>query len=181
MLDTQPVAGPGNGREPVAAAAVRLRAVRSSDLPIFYWHQRDPVALRMAAFPSRNERDFFLHWKEILADRRALARTIVHERQVAGNIVSFDEDGRTLIGYWLGREHWGRGIATRALAEFLRLVEQRPVYAFVAKHNVGSVRVLVKCGFVVLSEGTGRTDADGRAVTELALRLDALPVNDNGP
>jgi RimJ/RimL family protein N-acetyltransferase len=180
MLDTEPLSGPANGRETTTDAGVRLRLVRSSDLPIFYWHQCDPVAVRMAAVPSRNERDFFLHWKEILADEQVLVRAIVHERRVAGNIVSFAQSGRTVIGYWLGREYWGRGIATRALAEFLCLVEPRPVYAFVAKHNGRSVRVLQKCGFVVLGEGPGAPDADGRRVTELALRLDAPPALDGG-
>jgi hypothetical protein len=35
---------------------VRLRGVTEDDLPIFFEHQRDPVAKRMAAFPPR-ERD----------------------------------------------------------------------------------------------------------------------------
>jgi RimJ/RimL family protein N-acetyltransferase len=51
------------------------------------------------------------------------------------------------VGYWLGRSYWGRGIATRALALFLPLVPARPLYAHVASHNTGSMRVLVKCGF----------------------------------
>lgn len=38
--------------------------------------------------------------------------------------------------------YWGRGIASAALAEFLGHD------AFVAVHNVGSICVLEKCGFV---------------------------------
>ena len=38
-------------------------------------------------------------------------------------------------------------IATKALAEFLKHVMQRPLYAHVVKHNIGSIRVLEKCGF----------------------------------
>lgn len=45
-----------------------------------------------------------------------------------------------------GKEHWG-SVATRALAAFLRLVTERPLHAHVAQHNVGSRRVLEKCGF----------------------------------
>ena len=42
-----------------------------------------------------------------------------------------------LVGYWIGRRDWGRGIATRALALFLERVTTRPLYAFVAVNNVG--------------------------------------------
>jgi RimJ/RimL family protein N-acetyltransferase len=40
------------------------------------------------------------------------------------------------------------------LSAFLKLVLQRPLYAFVAKHNVGSRRVLEKCGFALEAEET---------------------------
>jgi RimJ/RimL family protein N-acetyltransferase len=66
---------------------------------------------------------------------------------VAGNIVCFDRDDKRLVGYWLGREFWGQGLATRALAELLVEVTERPLYAYVAKTNIGSARVLEKCGF----------------------------------
>jgi Acetyltransferase (GNAT) domain len=32
------------------------------------------------------------------------------------------------VSYWIGREFWGRGFATRALAEFLGIVRRRPLY-----------------------------------------------------
>ena len=38
-------------------------------------------------------------------------------------------------------------MATQALTLFLGEVADRPLYAQVAAHNVGSVRVLEKCGF----------------------------------
>jgi RimJ/RimL family protein N-acetyltransferase len=53
------------------------------------------------------------------------------------------------VGYWVGREFWGRGIATRALAAFLDEVSERPIYAGVADTNLASIRVLEKCGFTV--------------------------------
>ena len=57
-------------------------------------------------------------------------------------------DGRRLVGYWIGREFWGRGVATAALAAFVAEVKERPLHAFVAEHNVRSIRVLEKCEFV---------------------------------
>jgi hypothetical protein len=32
-----------------------------------------------------------------------------------GHIASFDLEGHREVTYWIGREDWGRGIATRAL------------------------------------------------------------------
>ncbi|WP_242543571.1 hypothetical protein [Corallococcus sp. NCSPR001] len=42
---------------------VILRNVTDEDLPIFFEHQRDEVALRMAAFPSRERDAFLTHWR----------------------------------------------------------------------------------------------------------------------
>ena len=39
-------------------------------------------------------------------------------------------------------------LATAALAAFVAEVKERPLHAFVATHNVGSIRVLEKCEFV---------------------------------
>jgi RimJ/RimL family protein N-acetyltransferase len=124
-----------------------LRDVAKTDLAVFFEQQLDPEAARMAAFPARDREAFDAHWEKILADETVRAKTIVVDGAVAGNVVSFRHAGKTEVGYWLGREFWGRGLATRALVEFLRLVDERPLYAGVAKHNVGSIRVLEKCGF----------------------------------
>ena len=54
-----------------------------------------------------------------------------------------------------------RGIATQVLALFLECVTERPVYAYVAKHNIGSLRVLEKCGFKLIEEEVnGGADKD---------------------
>jgi RimJ/RimL family protein N-acetyltransferase len=34
--------------------------------------------------------------------------------------VRFERAGQPLVGYWIGRNYWGKGIATRALSEFRR-------------------------------------------------------------
>ena len=49
----------------------------------------------------------------------------------------------------------------------------RPIYARVAKDNVGSRRVLEKCGFQVIGESTGYANARGEEVEELLLELQA--------
>jgi hypothetical protein len=99
-----------------------LREVVEADLPVFYEHQRDPEATAMAAFPSRDRDAFMAHWARTLANDSALTWTIVCDGEVAGNIGCWEADGRRLVGYWIGREFWGRGLATEALAELMEIV-----------------------------------------------------------
>jgi RimJ/RimL family protein N-acetyltransferase len=127
--------------------AVRLRSVEDRDLDVFFDHQMDPKAVEMAAFPARDKNQFAAHWAKIRADDTVVVRTIVADGMVAGNIGSWQDNGQHLLGYWVGREYWGRGVATQALARFVEEVSTRPLYAHVAVHNVGSIRVLDKCGF----------------------------------
>jgi RimJ/RimL family protein N-acetyltransferase len=141
---------------------VLLRDVTESDLPVFFEHQFDPEANRMAAFPARDRDAFMSHWFKILADDSLVKKTVVVDGEVAGNVVSFlsKQSGKTEVGYWIGKKYWGKGIATKALSQFLILVEERPLYAGVAKHNIGSIRVLEKCGFALVDEHQGSKPGD---------------------
>jgi RimJ/RimL family protein N-acetyltransferase len=161
---------------------VQLRDVEPQDLALFFEHQRDPVAVEMVMFRSRDRTEFDQHWAKLLADTTNLAKTIVlsavsaeehsagnnavsAEERVVGNIGSWTSpDGQREVGYWIDRAFWGRGIATQALAAFLRLEPIRPLHAGVAKHNLGSIRVLQKCGFSHVGD-------DGP--THILLKLDA--------
>lgn len=140
-----------------------LRNVVETDLPIFYEQQLDKVSTRMAAFPARTEWTVFLaHWRtKILGDPTCCKQTIVWNERVAGYVSSWPQEERRLIAYWIGREYWGRGIATTAVAEFLGHDRARPLHAFVAVHNVGSIRVLEKCGFVRVGDTTPAPDGVG--------------------
>ena len=100
----------------------------------------------------------------ILHHEGMASQTILLDGQVAGNIGSWPQDGVRLVGYWIGKEYWGKGVATRALAAFLHLVNERPLHAHVARHNIGSIRVLEKCGFSL-------DRVDGKDLAELVLVL----------
>jgi RimJ/RimL family protein N-acetyltransferase len=150
-----------------------LRDVVESDLDAFYEQQREPEATRMALFPARDRAAFDAHWQRVLADDTVTKKTIVFEGEVAGNALCWPQDGRRYVGYWLGREFWGRGLATRALAELAAEVKDRPLHAWVAKSNVGSIRVLEKCGFVVAGERAEVDEKLGETVEELLFELGA--------
>jgi RimJ/RimL family protein N-acetyltransferase len=135
-----------------------LRDVAESDLDVLFEHQREPEANEMAIFPARDRESFDAHWRRILADDSVIKKTIVVDGQVAGNIGCWLQDGRRLVGYWVGKDFWGKGLATRALREFVGEIETRPLHAWVASSNVGSIRVLEKCGFVRV--GSRTTDVE---------------------
>jgi RimJ/RimL family protein N-acetyltransferase len=141
---------------------VTLRDVNESDLPTFYEQQLDPEATTMAAFPSRDRESFMAHWAKIMVNESGIHKTILFNDQIAGNIVCWEQDGEREVGYWLGKEYWGKGIATKALREFLKQVKIRPLVAHVVKHNIASRRVLEKCGFTFIRE----------EVEEFVLKLD---------
>ena len=149
---------------------ILLRAVTESDLPILYEQQLDPEATAMAAFPSRDKEAFYAHSRKIMADESVVFKAVVFDGQVAGSFGSWEMEGNREVGYWLGKEFWGKGIATQALAEFLKIVTTRPLSAHVAKHNIGSRRVLEKCGFTVTGEDS-YTNPAGILVEEFVLKL----------
>ena len=152
-----------------------LRHVVHADLPIFFENQLDQEANYMAAFTAKdptNREAFKAHWHKILANEINIIRTVIFNEQVAGSVSSYEDEGRPEVTYWLGKEYWGKGIATRALKAFLASHNTiRPIYARVAKDNPGSRRVLEKCGFTVLSESKGFANARGQEIEELLLEL----------
>ncbi len=131
---------------------MKLRDVTEEDLLPLFEQQADPVAYRMAAFPPRDREAFLAHWRtRVLGDAGGRKQTIVVDGQVAGHVVSWTQDGRRLVGYWVGRAFWGRGVGSAALLAFLSHEPLRPLFASVAAHNLGSIRVLEKSGFHLVS------------------------------
>jgi RimJ/RimL family protein N-acetyltransferase len=147
--------------------AVRLRPVEDGDIAMFFAQQADPIAAEMAEFESRDRVPFFARWAAIRADPTVRALTVVASDVPVGHVVSWSDDGRRLVGYWIDRSSWGRGIATAALRLLLDEDAERPVFAHVAVGNIGSRRVLEHCGFAREREAV---DADG--VREAIYRLD---------
>ena len=153
---------------------VVLRDVADSDLPILFEHQKDPEASRMAAFLPRDpsDRDAFLtHWRRILSDPAKITKAILWNGQLAGTVGSFLGDGKPQITYWIGKEFWGNGIATQALTEFLRIVNNRPLYASTANDNVASIRVLEKCGFAMRGTAKAFAKTRGAEIDEVFFEL----------
>lgn len=154
-----------------------LRDITDADVPTLFEQQRDPVANQVAAFGALNpdDRDAFVaKWAKILGDDSSIKKAIVVDGQVVGNVLCFIApwSGKLEVSYWIGRDHWGKGIATKALAELLKLVTTRPLHARATKDNVGSIRVLTKCGFTIIGEERGFSHIRGEEIDEVLFVLE---------
>ncbi len=161
--------------------SITIREVESSDLETFYEHQLDPEAIRMAAFVSKDRKDkaaFDAHWRKILNASQNTNRTIVADGQVAGYIACYPQGENIEVTYWLGREFWGRGLATQALKRMPQLVVVRPIFARAETDNIGSIRVLQKCGFKIIGKDKGFANGRGEDTEEYILRLDLDQANE---
>ena len=155
------------------ASEIYLRRVAESDLPALYEYQWETEANEMAAFPARDSGAFMAHWLKILGDENVVAMAVIVDGCVAGHIGCWTQDGQRLVGYWIGRDYWGRGVATQMLAMFILRVADRPLHAYVVKHNVASIRVLEKCGFTICPKATGVLGETEDGVEEVVYFLDA--------
>jgi RimJ/RimL family protein N-acetyltransferase len=164
-------------RESSVASEISLREVTSGDLDVFFEHQLDPEANRMAAFTSgdpSNREAFMAHWRKIMAEPTVTNRTVLVDGEVAGSVASYvdAEFGKREVTYWIGKEFWGRGVATAALGLLLsEVVTERPIYGRAAKDNTGSIRVLEKCGFRLTGYDRGYAAARGEEIEEVIMEL----------
>lgn len=93
--------------------------------------------------------------------------------------VGFGEDeGEIELGYWIARDHWGRGFATEAVCGLLQIGRMLGYERIVAGHfldNPASGRVLEKSGFAPTGRVLRRFScARGEEVPmrQFAIRLD---------
>ena len=122
-----------------------------------------------------NLRDGFPHPYTVEAARAYIARvsrqspvtslmTVVDGNAAGGVSLRIGADIERFsaeIGYWLGREYWGRGIVSEAVSLATRhafeVLGMKRVFALPFVRNAASHRVLAKAGYVL--EGTMRHSA----------------------
>lgn len=153
-----------------------LRDLEDGDLAVLFEQQRDPEANWMAAFISRDPSDwdaFLKHWRRVLRDPTAILKGIVRNGELVGSVGSFLWEGKPQVTYWIGKQYWGQGIATRALSKLIRHLKTRPLYASAAADNAASIRVLEKCGFTIRGSARAFAGARGREIEEVMLQLEA--------
>jgi ribosomal-protein-alanine N-acetyltransferase len=127
------------------------------------WYNDRSVRL----FLSRPDDVFFLEdeveWYERLRREKEHHRVFAILENATSSLMGFvglhridNLNGHAEIGYFIAREHWGRGYATEAVKlaliyafEWLNL---RKVYARVYEPNKASIRVLEKNGFELVGK-----------------------------
>lgn len=160
------------------AGPLRLRPVEPPDLDVLFEQGRDPEANAMAAFGPVDPDDraaFDAHWRRILDDPSVVIRVVEVDGAVAGSVLRWRDPDLDApeVSYWIGREFWGRGVATAALRAFLEVTHDRPLYGRTAATNIGSIRVLEKGGFRPERVDREVPSTSGALVDEVTLRLDA--------
>lgn len=132
---------------------IALRPVDEADFEVLYEHQADPEFAAMAVFQSRDREAFVAHQRRVLANPDTVNRAVEVDGELCGSLGSWLDGDMRLVGYGFGRKFWGRGIASAALRLFVdEVIADRPLHAYVATSNYGSIRVLEKAGFVPARE-----------------------------
>lgn len=143
--------------------------------PWMDWAQQEPESLEMKTERLRHFRDDFLSRREFVYGifapdgLRIIGGTGLHTRE--------SKDARE-IGYWIGRSHANKGLATESAAALTRVafevnrVERLEIRC--DPRNRPSARVAEKLGYV--HRGTlyrNKTDAEGRLRDTMVWSLDA--------
>ena len=153
---------------------LKLRRTELSDLPLLFEFQLDEEANYLAAFTSKNPADkaaYIEKYTKHLNDPTINQQTILVEETIAGSIAKFEIEGDAELTYWIDKAHWGKGIATTALKNFLAIELARPIFGRAAFDNYGSQKVLEKCGFVKIGTDKEFANARGAEIEEVIYKL----------
>lgn len=155
-----------------------IRPFRQGDEPELRRHadDRDVARNLRDRFPHPYTLNDARHWvDETLAQKPLTNFAVTVDDRVVGAIgfmVGQDIHRRSAeIGYWLGREVWGRGIATEALiavtAHAFATHDLARLYAGVFPWNPASARVLEKAGYTLEARLRDAVTKDGKTMDEL--------------
>lgn len=153
---------------------IKLRPTEISDLDVLFQFQLDKEGGYLAAFMPKDPADkvaYMTKYIKLLDDPTVNNQTIMIGYSIVGSIAKFVMEGNAEITYWIDRKYWGLGIATKALKKLLVLETSRPVFGRVAFDNVGSQKVMEKCGFVKIGSDKGFADARQTEIEEYIYKL----------
>lgn len=153
---------------------ILLRPTVVAELERFFTFQLDKEAIHLAAFTPKDPTDktaYLTKYAKLLNEPTVHMRTILADDIIIGSISKFEIEGHAEITYWIDRNFWGRGIGTTALKQFLTLENARPIFGRVAFDNIGSQRVLEKCGFVRIGKDRGFANARQAEIEEFIYKL----------
>ncbi len=153
---------------------IELKHTNQKDLETLFLFQLDKDANYLAAFTSKNpsNKDAYIEkWKRLLLNEKVNVRTILLKNKIVGSIAKFEMEGNAEITYWIGKEFWGKGIASIALKKFLEVEKTRPLFGRIAFDNLGSKKVLENCGFSKIGIEKGFANAREKEIEEIIFEL----------
>ncbi len=154
---------------------IQLRKVKNTDLDTYFEFQLDPQFNHMAAFTSKypNDREAFdQHWEKIMSNPDIPISTIEVDGEIVGSVLSYVMFEERQIAFSIGRQFWGQGYATKGVRLYLVKITERPMFGRAAFDNVGSIKVLEKCGFVHTGDDKYFANARGEEITEVIYKLE---------
>ncbi|MDH5032572.1 GNAT family N-acetyltransferase [Chryseobacterium cucumeris] len=154
---------------------IKLRPTVVEDLETLFQFQLDDEANYLAAFTSKdsmNKEAYISKFTKLLTDPTINNQTIIAGTVIVGSIAKFIMEDDVEITYWIDKNFWGKGIATTALKDFLTIETTRPIFGRVAFDNLGSQKVLEKCGFIKIGTDKGFANARQTEIEEFIYRHD---------
>ncbi|GAA0898422.1 GNAT family N-acetyltransferase [Pseudonocardia zijingensis] len=154
---------------------IQLRHLTPRDLRTLFLWESNREAVTMAAFTRSDPSDrsaFDSHYERIMANPDVMLRAIEEDRRLVGMIGSFTVEGDRELTYWVDPGLWGRGIASAGVQAFLLIEPIRPLFARVARHNLGSATVVARAGFARIGRESAWAEGLRRDVVEDIYRLD---------
>jgi [ribosomal protein S5]-alanine N-acetyltransferase len=161
-------------QETIRRTDITLTITNEEDLNSLFQFQLDEEANYLAAFTSKDPSDksaYIGKYTRFLTDPTINMRTIRINGSIVGSMAKFVIENTPEITYWIDKKFWGRGIATTALREFLKIETTRPLRARVAFDNYRSQKVLEKCGFVRTGNAKGFANARKTEIEEYIYKL----------
>jgi RimJ/RimL family protein N-acetyltransferase len=92
---------------------------------------------------------FYQHYRAIVDKKKLSIFAIRVDGNFAGAVEIADQIDHYAIGYWMGVDYRGQGIATEAIKSVLNQFNNKPVFADTLIDNPASFRVLERLGFVL--------------------------------
>ena len=154
---------------------IEIRKTQKEDLNKLFDFQADDDAGCMAAFVSNTWKDregYIAKWEKFLQNDSINSYTIFLNGAIVGSVGTWVMGDEPQITYGIGKAFWGKGIATTALALFLKKVDTYPLYGRAASDNIRSIKILERAGFVKTGTGRGFAAARNQEIEEVIFRLD---------
>ena len=141
---------------------IRLGDRTAETVRIYFEKAQQPEIKAVLPQKAQTVEEALADFREtLLPNAASYGRTILTDGQYIGDIwcycIDAEEEPNTMLSYCIfEKAYWSQGIATKAVAMFLKEVrakyELRTIGAFTYSDNFASIRVLEKNGFAEVEE-----------------------------